>query len=350
MSIETKSFGKTKNNESITMYTLTNRKGTKASFINYGAILVSLLVADKNGKLDDVVLGYDNLESYENGNNPGFGSFIGRHANRIGDAKFSIGEREYTLQKNDGENNLHGGAPGYNKVVYKAETSSQAASDSITFSRLSKDMEQGFPGNLDVKMTYTLTDDDELVLDYSAVCDQDTLVNLTNHSYFNLAGHNAGDILGHMVTIKANQFTPTNDALIPEGEFTNVEGTPMDFRKSKRIGDEIESKYQPLVIAGGYDHNYVLDKPEDEFAYVGELYEVKSGRKMEIYTDLPGMQFYTGNFISTEEGKDNATYTRRHGVCFETQYFPNSCNVKEFKSCLLPKGKEYKTKTIYKFV
>ncbi len=342
----TKNFGKTSGGEEVTLYTLENKNGMKAEFIDFGAILVSLYVPDKNGKLDDVVLGYDNVKSYETLNEPGFGSFIGRHANRIGQAKFTLNGKTFELEKNDGNNNLHGGAPGYNKVMYQAKTTD----NSISFHRISPDGEQGFPGNFDVTLTYTLTDDNELVLTYEGVSDQDTIVNLTNHSYFNLAGHKAGKILDHKVKIKANQFTPTSDDLIPMGEVMDVEGTPMDFREYKRIGDEIDADFKPIQIAGGYDHNYVLDRKDDgQVVYVAEVMEETSGRKMEVYTDLVGMQFYTGNFIMGEDGKEGTHYTKRDGVCFETQYFPNAINVPSFKSCELKAGDKFHSVTKYVF-
>lgn len=350
MSISKKHFGTTKKGEEVTLYTLENKNGMKAEFIDFGAILVNLFTADKEGKLSDVVLGYDNLDAYENGNGPGFGSFIGRHANRIGGAVFTLSGKTYELEKNDGENNLHGGTPGYNKVIYQVETASEEKKDSITFSRRSPDMEQGFPGNFDVKMTYELTEKNELVLKYEGVSDKDTLVNLTNHTYFNLAGHNAGSILNHEVKIAAKQFTPTTDDLIPMGERMDVAGTPMDFNNWKRIGDEIEAEFKPLVIAGGYDHNYVLERPDDgQVLKVAELRESGTGRHMEVWTDLIGMQFYTGNFIMGEDGKEGAHYEKRDGVCFETQFFPNSCNVESFKSCELKAGKTFKSTTVYAF-
>lgn len=346
MSISKKSFGRTSKGEEVTLYTIENKNGMKAEFIDFGAILVNLYVADKDGKFDDVVLGYDNIESYEKLNVPGFGSFIGRHANRIGDAKFELNGTTYELEKNDGPNNLHGGTPGYNKVMYEAATTE----NSISFHRVSPDGEQGFPGNFDVTMTYTLTDENEVVLTYEGTSDKDTIVNLTNHSYFNLAGHKSGKILDHKVIIKSNAFTPTNDNLIPMGEVMEVAGTPMDFRNLKRIGDEIDADFKPIQIAGGYDHNYILDREDnDEVVYVAELVEETSGRKMEVYTDLVGMQFYTGNFIDNESGKEGAHYTKRDGVCFETQFFPNSINVPSFKSCALKAGETFKSVTKYAF-
>jgi aldose 1-epimerase len=349
MNVSKKVFGTTKNGEEVTLFTLKNSKGMTATFLDYGAVLVNLLVPDANGKFEDVVLGYDTVAEYEK-NGPGMGSFIGRHANRIGDAKFTLNGKTYELEKNDGKNNLHGGSVGYNKFIYEAEIFEEDEdSVSVEFSRLSPDMEQGFPGNLDISVTYTLTENNELVIEYLAVSDQDTIVNLTNHTYFNLAGHKSGTVLDHLVQIEADQFTPTTEDLIPTGEFADVTGTPMDFRKLKPLGQDILEDYKPLIQAGGYDHNYVLKIKEDEVSKVAELVDEKSRRKMSIFTDMPGLQLYTANFLVDEKGKDGAVYQKRDAVCFETQYFPNSCNVEAFPSCALKAGKEYDFVTIYKF-
>ena len=342
MGMTTKSFGKTKAGEEVTLYTITNKNGASVSAIDYGANIVNLFVPDQKGKLDDIVLGFDNIQGYEQ-NGCFFGAFIGRHGNRIGQAKFELNGTVYELEKNDGENNLHGGTPGYHHVMYQAETTE----DSVTFSRVSPDMEQGYPGNLDIAVTYTLTDNNELKITYKTKSDKDTLCNLTNHSYFNLKGHQGGNITDHVVTIKANAFTGTSDDLIPDGTLVDVTDTPMDFREGRTIGTDIDSDYAPIVLAGGYDHNYVLDKPEGAFEKVAEVTESTSGRVMEVYTDLPGMQFYTGNFIAKEEGK--ATYTKRTGFCLETQFFPNSVNVPGFTSCVLKAGETFTSTTMYKF-
>jgi Galactose mutarotase and related enzymes len=348
MSVSKKLFGTTKNGEQVTLYTLKNVNGMQASFLDYGANLVSLLVPDKNGKFEDVVLGYDTVAGYE-ANGPGFGSFIGRHANRIGGAKFNLNGKVYELDKNDGKNNLHGGAIGYNKHMYDVEIFEEEDMISVEFSRLSPDMEQGFPGNLDISVTYSLTDDNELVIEYLAVSDQDTLVNLTNHSYFNLSGHKSGSVLEQKVWLDADQFTPTSEDLIPTGAFADVEGTPMDFRTLKAIGRDINEEYEPLKMANGYDHNYVLKTDGEEVKKVAELVDDKSGRTMEVYTDMPGIQLYSSNFLNNEPGKEGAVYKQRDGICFETQYFPNSCNIESFPSCVLRAGKEYDFVTIYKF-
>ncbi len=345
MGITTKKFGTTKDGALVTSYTITNKNGLSVSALDYGAVITSLMVPDRNGKMDDIVLGFDDVAGYEV-NGCFFGAFIGRHGNRIGQAKFELNGTTYQLEKNDGENNLHGGTPGYHQVMYQADTTE----DSVTFSRISPDMEQGYPGNLDIAVTYTLTDENELKIDYRTKSDKDTICNLTNHSYFNLKGHNGGGITDHRVRIKANGFTATTDDLIPTGEIVDVTDTPMDFRETRVIGQDIDSDYEPIVLAGGYDHNFVLDKPEGAFAMVAEVSEDTSGRKMEVYTDLPGMQLYSGNFIVKEEGKGGHTYTKRTGLCFETQYFPNSMNIPNFTSCVIRAGEEFHSSTVYKFV
>lgn len=348
MGINKKSFGTTKDGESVSLYTLTNKNGMQVVVSDYGADIVSIFVPDKKGVYKDVVLGYDNVKQYEV-NSPGFGSFIGRNANRIANASFELNGVKYQLTKNDGENNLHSGVS-YNKYMYEVEIYEEDEEIEIEFSRLSRDMEQGFPGNLDVTVSYTLTNDNELVMEYHAVSDKDTIVNFTNHSYFNLAGHNSGTILKQKVMIDSDQFTPTDDALIPTGELRNVTGTPMDFRTMKAIGKDIEADYEPLKQAGGYDHNYVLKTTRDEVTKVAELLDEESGRFMEIFTDLPGIQFYTGNFLNGKEtGKDGCVYERRSGVCFETQFYPNACNNKDFPSSVLKADEEFDSVTIYRF-
>lgn len=349
MSILKKQFGRIKGGKVAHLYTLKNKNGMQIDVTDFGANIVRILVPDKKGIFQDVVLGYDNPAQYEV-NSPGYGSFIGRHANRIGSAKFELNDKTFTLEKNDGNNNLHSGSKSYNKYMYDVEIYEEDDETQIEFSRFSEDMEQGFPGNLEVSVSYTLTNDNELVIEYYAMSDKDTIINFTNHSYFNLAGHNSGTILNHKIMIDADKFTPTDDELIPTGELRDVEGTPMDFRVSKSIGSDIEKDYVPLKQAGGYDHNYVLKTTREEANKVAELYEEHSGRLMEVFTDMPGLQLYTGNFIDgKEQGKDKYIYSKRDGVCFETQYFPNSCNISEFPSCILKADKEFDSVTIYKF-
>ena len=344
MSIALKPFGMTKDGKEVTLYEVSNENGMKVSFLNLGAVIVKLIIPDKNGQSDDIVLGFDDVPSYEK-NNESYGAFLGRHSNRTAGAQFEINGVTYYLEKNNGENNLHSGHPGFHRVIYDVATEG----NSITFSRVSPDGEQGFPGNLTVSVTYTVTEENELKIHYHAVSDRDTLCNLTNHSYFNLKGHNKGTILDHIVKIYANGFTETTDDLVPTGKILDVAGTPMDFREPKPLGRDIEADYGPLKQGNGYDHNFVLDKPEDAFGKAAEVFEETSGRKMEVFTDLPGMQVYAGNFIGHEPGKDGAVYENRTGVCFETQLFPNSIHIPEFKSCLLKAGEEFDSTTVYKF-
>lgn len=344
MSVSTKQFGVTKDGKNVTLYTITNKNGMSLSAIDYGANVVNLFVPDKNGKLDDIVLGYDDVAGYEV-NGCFFGAMIGRHGNRIGQARFTLNGKEYELEKNDGENNLHGGTPGYHKVMYQASV----ADNSVTFSRVSPHMEQGYPGTLNVSVTYMLTDDNEWKLMYKADSDMDTLCNMTNHTYFNLKGHDGGEITDHTVKIRANGFTETTDDLIPTGTIIDVTGTPMDFREGKMIGKDIDADYKPIIAGGGYDHNFVLDKAEGKLEKVAELSEETSGRTMEVYTDLPGMQMYSGNFINGENGKGGTVYTRRTGICFETQFFPNSVNIPSFTPCILKVGEKFESTTIYRF-
>lgn len=347
--IQTREFGTTKDGAKITLYTFTNKKGTEASFINYGAILVSLKVADKDGKFEDVVLGYDELDKYTV-NGPNFGSTIGRFANRIGGASFTLNGKTYPLEKNDGNNSLHGGFDGFHKRVWNAKTCESECGSSITFTYVSKDGDQGYPGNLTMYVTYTLTEDDEIRIDYEAVSDADTVINLTNHSYFNLAGHASGSVLDQKVVINSDAITQADQESIPHGEIIDVTGTPMDFRKEKAIGDEIDADYDQLVWAGGYDHNWIVNTKPGQVSFVASMYDDKSGRFMQVYTDQPGMQFYTGNFLDgTEIGKGGAVYEKRSAACFETQYFPNAINVPSFEQPVLKAGDLYRTTTIYRF-
>lgn len=349
MSLKKEAFGVTTKGEKVTKYTLENANGMKVSLLDFGAIVQALYVPDKNGTLADVVLGFEDILGYED-NGSCVGAFVGRNANRIGGAKVTISGKEYQLEKNDGENNLHGGMPGFHRVMYEMEYFEEEGSQSIEFSRLSPHMEQGFPGNLDVTVTYTLTEDNEFAIEYHAVSDQDTIVNLTNHSYFNLKGHASGDAGKHMVQILADEFVPTNKELIPDGTILPVKNTPMDFNVMKPVEQDIEADYQPIIFAGGYDHNYVLHTTEDELAKVCEVYEPESGRAMEVFTDLPGMQFYAANFLAEPKyGKEGKVYGKRDGLCFETQFFPNACNVPNFKSSLLKAGQEFESATIYRF-
>lgn len=349
MSVHTKKFGITKDGREVTSYILTNENGMEAEFIDYGACLVKLYVPDRNGKKTDVVLGYDTVEGYEN-TDTYYGAFVGRNGNRIGGGAFSLNGKEYKLSQNDGDNNLHSGPEGFERKMYEAETFEEEGETTIEFSRLSPDMEQGFPGNLDVTVTYTLTGDNGLVIEYFAVCDQDTLVNLTNHSYFNLSGHDSGNILEQKLKLKASRFAVTNQGLIPTGELRFVEGTPMDFRDFKPIGRDIEADYEPLRFAGGYDHHFEFDKEEDGVCLVAEALSEETGIFMEVYTDRPGTQFYAGNFIDgTKAGKGGFVYEKRGGFCLETQLIPDSVHLDCEKNCVLKHGEEFDSTTVYKF-
>lgn len=349
MKMKQKLFGKTKKGEEAYLYTITNQNGMEVSFTNYGACIVNIVVPDAKGKKADVTLGFENLEGYEE-NTPGFGAFIGRYANRISDGKFELNGKVFELGKNDGKNTLHGGSVGYNKYLYETEVFEDEDMVSIEFSRLSPHMEQDFPGNLDISVTYSLTETNELMIEYHAVSDRDTIINLTNHSYFNLSGHNSGSILDHKMLVRASKYTPTQKDLIPTGELQDVTGTPMDFRTLKRIGQYIDSDYEPLRIAGGYDHNYVLDISGTDVEKVAELVDDHSGRVMEVFTDLPGMQVYTSNMLTpVKNSKEGAVYQKHAAICFETQFFPNSCNTDSFPSSVLSAGQEFESVTIYRF-
>lgn len=352
MGIIVRGYGKTKDGKEVKSYILTNKNGMEAEFLDYGAVLLRLLVPDKNGKLADVVLGYDSVAGYEE-TTTAFGGFIGRNANRLGGGIAVINGKEYTLEKNDnGINNLHGGFTGYNKMMYEAEITEEEGEYMVEFSRLSPDGEQGLPGNTDISVAYTLTDDNELVIEYLAVPDEDTIINLTNHSYFNLAGHTSGSVLGQKVTIYADSFTPSDANMIPTGEVCKVEGTPMDFRTAKKIGQDIGADYEPLLLAGGYDHNYILNEvEEDSVELAARAEDPVSGRVMEVYTNRPGMQFYTGNFLQGEKGgKEGMVYEKHGGFCFETQAYPDAPNKPDFPTTVVRASEEFASTTVYKFI
>lgn len=349
MGIQKEIFGTTSEGKEVYLYTLINSHGTVAKVTNYGAVLVGLCTKDREGKTEDIVLGYDNVAQYEE-NNPGMGAVIGRHANRIRNASFTLNGKAYQIEKNDGNNNLHSGPLGYHRRIWEAQEKDSSMGPSVEFGLLSEAGDQGFPGNLDVSVTYTLTDDNSLILNYHAVSDEDTIVNLTNHAYFNLAGHASGDILSQKVWIDAETFTEADAESIPTGVILPVKGTPMDFNIMKEIGRDISCDYPALNMGHGYDHNWILKTNREEVSLVAKMEDDKTGRGMEVYTDLPGMQFYTGNFLKgTEKGKDGAVYGPRSGACFETQYFPNSINISSFPSVILKAGDEYETTTVFRF-
>jgi aldose 1-epimerase len=345
-----KSFGKAADGQPVDLYVLTNKSGTEASITNFGGALVSLKVPDRSGKLADVVLGYDNVDGYVKGTSY-FGALVGRYGNRIGHAQFVLDGKTYTLAKNNGENCLHGGVKGFNKALWTAKTLSTKDGQSLELSYFSKDGEEGFPGNLKVNVVYTLTDANALKIEYSATTDKKTVVNLTNHAYFNLAGQGSGDILGHLLMIPADQFTPVDAGLIPTGEFRDVMDTPFDFRKPTAIGARIDQADAQLKLGGGYDHNFVLRMTTDGVeTLAARVVEPTSGRVMEVWTTEPGMQFYTGNFLDGKAlGKGGLSYPRRNAFCLETQHFPDSPNQPKFPSVVLNPGDRYHTITTYKF-
>lgn len=346
MSIVKREFGITPDGEKITLYAISNSKGMCAEVINYGAILVALKVPDKNGKIEDVVLGYEKLEGYYE--NPSFfGATVGPNANRIGNAAFELDGVKYVLDKNDGENNLHSHIEkGYHKVVWNA----QEGDNSVTFTFEDVDGNLGFPGNRKFSVTYTLDEENKLTLHYHGISDKNTIINFTNHTYFNLTGHNSGRIEDHVLCLKASNYTPAVPGSIPTGEIAPVEGTPMDFTKPCRIGDRIDADFDQLTMAGGYDHNWVIDGWDGKVQLFAELSAPGTDRVMKAYTDLPGVQFYAGNFVQPADGKEGAAYGPRTGLCLETQFYPDTANKVNFPSAVFGPDREYDYTTIYEFI
>lgn len=343
-------FGQLQDRTPVDLYTLTNINGCEMKITNYGCIVVSLKVPDKDGMMGDVVLGYETLGEYIE-NNPYFGAVVGRYGNRIGGAKFTLDGVEYQLAANDGENHLHGGLKGFDKVLWKGEEISSREGPAVRFSYLSRDGEEGYPGNLTVEIRYTLTHDNELKIDYLATTDKKTVLNLTHHSYFNLAGAGNGDILGHEMIINADQFIPTRLGLIPTGELVSVKGTPFDFNTPTTIGSRIDQDDEQLRTGGGYDHCWVLNKSGENSLELGvRVYEPNSGRVMELHTTEPGVQFYSGNFLDgSNVGKGGKVYEYRSAIVLEAQHFPDSPNQPQFPTVVLEPGEEYRKTTIYKF-
>lgn len=349
MNIQKNHYGKLQDGSPVDIFTLTNSNGMTVKIINYGGTIVSIEVPDKNGKTDDVTLGFDTLEEYCKFSNY-FGALIGRHANRIENSKFELNGTVYQLAANDGKNHLHGGNKGFDKVVWQAEIVDLAdGGQSLQLLYTSPDGEENYPGNLDVKVLYTLTEESELKIEYHAVSDKDTVVNLTNHAYFNLSGHASGDVLDHELKINADRFTVVNDECIPTGEICDVKDTPMDFTELTRIGNGINSTNEQIACGKGYDHNWILNVSGRTPEKAAEVFDPKTGRLMEVYTTKPGIQFYSGNFLKNTPGKGGAVYDYRGGLCLETQYFPNAMEHKHFPSPILKAGDEYKHTTIYKF-
>lgn len=334
-------------NKDVQMYILTNSKGTEATIINYGAKIVSLSVADKNGKLTDIVLGHNNLDEYLSSEEPFFGAVCGRTGNRIAKGKFTLDGVDYQLAINNGPNNLHGGLKGFNAVVWDVK---QIDNQTLELTYLSKDGEEGFPGNLSVKIVYKLTDENVFEIDYEATTDRATIINLTNHSYFNLSGEGDPSVNDHMLVMHASTYLPTDDTAIPYGKPEEVKGTPFDFMTPHAIGERIEDDFEQLHFGKGYDHTFVLDKKDGECALAVECYSPKTGISMEIFTTEPGVQVYTGNWMTGNfEGKHGHRYPARAAVCFETQHFPDSINKPEYPSVVLRPGETFKSKTTHKF-
>ena len=349
LKIEKAPFGEVEG-QPVDLYTLTNANGLVMTVTNYGGIVVSLTVPDKAGNLGDIVLGFSTVADYVK-NSPYYGCIVGRYGNRIGKAKFSLDGQEYALAANNGENSLHGGVKGFDKVIWAAKEVKADNAVGVELKYLSKDMEEGFPGNLDATVTYWLTNDNEFKIEYAATTDKPTVVNLTHHSYFNLAGEGSGDILGHELTINADTYTPVDQGLIPTGKLEPVEGTPMDFRTATAVGARIDADFEQLKFGKGYDHNWVLNrKSAGDMELAATVFEPKSGRVMDVLTTEPGLQFYAGNFLDdSRTGKSGKVNGFRTGLCLETQHYPDSPNKPDFPTVVLKPGETYKTSTIYKF-
>lgn len=340
-------YGITRDGEKASRYLLENSNGMEVDVSDFGAVLLAVRVPDKKGVSTDVLLTYPSLE-YFYSNPCEFGAYVGRNGNRIGDAKVVLDGVEYQLEKNNNGNNLHSGENRSYHQFYQATTGESAEGKYVELHRVSPHLEQGFPGNLDQKIRYTLSEENEIIIDYEMVSDMTTVINPTNHSYFNLSGHNSGDILSHELEIYSEGFLLTDKNLLPTGEIASVEGTPLDFRTKKAVGRDIEADYEPLVFAGGYDHNFVFEN-DGKVKLVARVESPDTGIFMETYTDLCGMQLYTGNFMDHVEGKEGAIYPKRGGLCLETQFYPNACNEPKFPSSVVEAGKTFKSRTIYKF-
>jgi aldose 1-epimerase len=342
-------FGKLSDGREVFQYTLTNREGAVAQIINYGATITSLRIPDRNGKIEDVVFGYDSLQGYIDGSSY-FGAIVGRYGNRIGKGQFQLDGKQYQLTINDGENHLHGGKVGFNKVLWEAQILNDAADPSLQLKYVSRDGEEGYPGTVTLKVTYTLTEKNEMRIDYEGITDKPTILNPTQHSYFNLSGKFTNAILGHQLMIVSDAVTPVGTGLIPTGQLMNVENTPFDFRAAREIGARINDSNEQLAFGKGYDHNWVLRGNSGQVRKAAELYEPASGRLMTVLTDQPGLQFYTGNFLDgTAKGKNGIAYQHRTGLCLETQAFPDTPNKPQFPPITLRPGQTYRQVTIYQF-
>jgi aldose 1-epimerase len=345
LSVSKTSFGKLNDSTEVYLFSLKNKNQMEVRIINYGGIITHIFAPDKNGAIGDVVLGFDSLSGYlKEPVHPYFGVLVGRYGNRIAKGKFTLDGKQYTLAVNNGENHLHGGLKGFDKVYWNAEEIEDMGKVGVKLQYTSKDMEEGYPGNLDVTVTYTLNNDNELKIDYQAKTDKKTVLNLTNHSYFNLGAGNTKDILSHIVTINADKYTPVDKGLIPTGEIVEVKGTAFDFTTSHEVGERIGQ------VEGGYDHNYVLNNTAGKAATAAKVFEPSTGRVLEVTTDQPGIQFYTGNFLDGSiKGKGNVPYVKNYGLCLETQHFPDSPNQPNFPSTVLSPGEKFTSTTTYKF-
>ena len=347
MKVECQGWGETPDGRGVQLYSVVNGHGAEAQITNYGGILVSLSMPDKDGRLDDVVLGYDSLPEYVDDLSY-LGCIVGRYANRIAGGRFTLNGVEHVLTANERWNHLHGGIKGFSKVVWGAEAVEREGSAGVALSYLSRDGEEGYPGNLKAEVTYLLTEEDELRIEYEASTDRDTVVNLSHHSYFNLAG--GGDVMDHVLTLFADRFTPVDGELIPTGELRSVEETPMDFREPTTIGERIDVDYGQLELAGGYDQNWVLDREGPGLSLAARVHHPGTGRYMEMSTAEPGVQFYSGNQLPSHiPGKGERRYGPRHGLCLEAQHFPDSPNRPEFPSTVLRKDETYRQTTVYRF-
>lgn len=347
--MKTDVFGKLPDGREVHKYTLMNKTGASAEIIDYGAIVVSLRVPDKNGKIGDVVLGYDNVEGYMNGT-AYFGAIVGRYGNRIGKGKFQLDGKEYQVTVNDGANHLHGGKIGFSKVLWEVKSFNPAGEPSLELQYVSRDGEEGYPGTVVLKVRYTLTDKNEFRIDYEGTTDRPTVLNPTQHSYFNLTGQFTNTILDHQLMIDADATTPVDSGLIPTGQLAKVDNTPFDFRTATAIGARINEKNEQLEFGKGYDHNWVLRSGGGHLAKAAELYEPSTGRLMTVFTDQPGLQFYSGNFLDgSAKGKQGVGYQRRTGLCLETQAFPDTPNKPQFPSITLRPGQTYRQTTVYQF-
>lgn len=342
--LQIQKFGITKDGSKPYLYKMKNDAGMEVQVSDFGATLVNVTVLDQDKNPVEVVLGYEDAAGYENGT-AAIGAIVGRNANRIGGACVTINGIDYKLAENDGKNNLHSGPDVYQKRMWRVV---ENGDDHVTFLLHSPDGDQGYPGALVMKVTYSLDEENTLMIHYEAEPDQDTIINMTNHSYFNLNGHKSGDVLNHTLWLNADAFTPADAASIPTGEIRSVEGTPMDFRIDKTIGKDIEADYEPLVFGKGYDHNWVL-KNEGEFDKVAEVAGDESGIHMSVLTDLPGVQIYTANFLDGEKGRDGAVYEMRDAICLETQYYPDAIHHENFPGPICKKGEKYDTRTAYRF-